>query len=162
MGPVRSITPPDLEVSSKHASHHSYLVIMLRYTLYVCRHGTCREMSGDYELTSTPGRFFYHISSTSLCLCVFSCAILILLSDFSPCHPQVWIGVTFLPVLLSGWQADVDAYVVHTNYNEYAIMVMVKQKSSGDKSTSVKLYSEWKLWTPSLFATFFSVHFKCE
>ncbi|XP_034565701.1 protein AMBP-like [Notolabrus celidotus] len=69
------------------------------------RHGTCREMSGDYELTSTPGRFFYHISR---------------------------------------WASDVDAYVVHTNYNEYAIMIMIKQKSSGDKSTSLKLYSRTK------------------
>ena len=42
-----------------------------------------------------------------------------------------------------------DAYVVHTNYNEYAIVIMSKQKSSGDKSTSLKLYSEW---TPSLDA----------
>lgn len=36
-----------------------------------------------------------------------------------------------------------DAYVVHTNYDEYAILIMSKQKISGDNSTSVKLYSEW-------------------
>ena len=59
-------------------------------------------MSVDYESTTTPGRFFYHIAK---------------------------------------WQADVDAYVVHTNYNEYAIVIMSKQKTSGDKSTAVKLYS---------------------
>ncbi|XP_041666302.1 protein AMBP [Cheilinus undulatus] len=76
----------------------------IQTTLTVLRHGTCREMSGDYELTSTPGRFFYHITR---------------------------------------WAADVDAYVVHTNYNEYAIVIMVKQKSSGG-STSVKLYSRTK------------------
>ena len=43
------------------------------------------------------------------------------------------------------WGADVDAYVVHTNYNEYAIVIMIKQKSSEVKSTSVKLYSKWTL-----------------
>uniref|UniRef100_A0A4W6BZA4 Protein AMBP n=1 Tax=Lates calcarifer TaxID=8187 RepID=A0A4W6BZA4_LATCA len=73
----------------------------LKMTRTVLRHGTCKEMSGDYELTSTPGRFFYHVAKG----------------------------------------ADVDAYVVHTNYIEYAIMIMSKEKSSGEKSTSVKLYS---------------------
>ncbi|CAJ1070881.1 protein AMBP-like [Xyrichtys novacula] len=77
----------------------------IKTTRIVQRHGTCREMSGDYDLTSTPGRFFYHITR---------------------------------------WAADVDAYVVHTNYNEYAIIIMIKQKSSGDKSTSLKLYSRTK------------------
>ncbi|XP_070780782.1 protein AMBP-like [Enoplosus armatus] len=74
----------------------------LKMTRRVLRHGTCKEMSGDYELTTTPGRFSYHIAK---------------------------------------WGADVDAYVVHTNYNEYAIVIMSKQKSSGDKSISIKLYS---------------------
>lgn len=62
-------------------------------------------MSGDYDLTTTPGRFLFHIAK---------------------------------------WNADVDGYVVHTNYNEYAIVIMSKQKSSGDKTTSVKLYSRTK------------------
>uniref|UniRef100_UPI003AADD7DA protein AMBP-like n=1 Tax=Centroberyx gerrardi TaxID=166262 RepID=UPI003AADD7DA len=74
----------------------------VKITRTALRHGTCKEIIGDYELTTTPGRFFYHIAK---------------------------------------WGADVDAYVVHTNYDEYAIVVMSKQKSSGDKSTSVKLYS---------------------
>ncbi|XP_076025273.1 protein AMBP-like [Genypterus blacodes] len=39
------------------------------------------------------------------------------------------------------WGADVDAYVVHTNYIEYAVLILSKQKSSGDKSVSLKLYS---------------------
>lgn len=60
------------------------------------------ERIEDYELTTTPGRFFYHVAK---------------------------------------WGADVDAYVVHTNYNEYAIVIMSKQKLSGNKTTSVKLYS---------------------
>ncbi|XP_049460339.1 protein AMBP-like [Epinephelus fuscoguttatus] len=74
----------------------------LKTTRRVLRQGTCKEMTVDYELTTTPGRFTYHVAR---------------------------------------WAADVDAYVVHTNYNEYAIVIMGKQKSSGDKSTSVKLYS---------------------
>nr|XP_020461684.1 protein AMBP-like [Monopterus albus] len=77
----------------------------LKMTRTSLRHGTCKEISGDYELTTTPGRFFYHIAK---------------------------------------WGADVDAYVVHTNYNEYAIVIMKKQKSSGENSISVKLYSRTK------------------
>ncbi|XP_012689577.2 protein AMBP-like [Clupea harengus] len=71
------------------------------------RHGTCKQISGDYHLTETPGRFKYHVSR---------------------------------------WNADVDAYVMHTNYDEYALVVMIKQKQGGDKSTSVKLYGR----TPEL------------
>ncbi|KAK2819033.1 hypothetical protein Q5P01_024594 [Channa striata] len=74
----------------------------LKMTRTSLRHGTCKEISGDFELTTTPGRFSYHVAK---------------------------------------WGVDVDAYVVHTNYNEYAIMILSKQKSSGQKSTSVKLYS---------------------
>ncbi|KAF7669545.1 hypothetical protein LDENG_00155480 [Lucifuga dentata] len=74
----------------------------LKMTRTILRRGTCKEISGAYELTTTPGRFFYHVAK---------------------------------------WGADVDAYVVHTNYNEYAIVIMSKQKTSGMKSVSVKLYS---------------------
>ncbi|KAK5851892.1 hypothetical protein PBY51_023409 [Eleginops maclovinus] len=74
----------------------------LMVTRKVLRQGTCKEMAVDYVLTTTPGRFSFHVAK---------------------------------------WGADVDAYVVHTNYNEYAIMIMSKQKSAGVKSTSVKLYS---------------------
>ncbi|XP_077594225.1 protein AMBP [Stigmatopora nigra] len=37
--------------------------------------------------------------------------------------------------------AEVDAYVVHTNYVEYAIMIMVKNVSPDQSSISIKLYS---------------------
>ncbi|XP_040915516.1 protein AMBP-like [Toxotes jaculatrix] len=74
----------------------------LKMTRTKLRNGTCMEINGEYELTATPGRFFYHIEK---------------------------------------WRADVDAYVVNTNYNEYAIVIMSKKKSSGEKHTSVKLYS---------------------
>ncbi|XP_022053693.1 protein AMBP [Acanthochromis polyacanthus] len=77
----------------------------LKTTKTKLRGGTCQEMTVDYELTSTPGRFFYHIAK---------------------------------------WGADVDAYVVHTNYDEYAIVIMSKAKSTGAKSTGVKLYSRTK------------------
>uniref|UniRef100_A0A3P8UD55 Protein AMBP n=1 Tax=Cynoglossus semilaevis TaxID=244447 RepID=A0A3P8UD55_CYNSE len=38
-------------------------------------------------------------------------------------------------------QADVDAYVVHTNYDEYAIVVMRMKRSAEVKRTGIKLYS---------------------
>ncbi|KAM4719231.1 protein AMBP [Anableps anableps] len=87
----------------------------LKMTRTVQRRGTCMERTGDYELTTTPGRFFYHIAR---------------------------------------WGADVDAYVVHTNYNEYAIMIMSKQKSTGDKSISLKLYSRTRTVRPTVLEDF--------
>uniref|UniRef100_A0A3B5R3C4 Protein AMBP n=1 Tax=Xiphophorus maculatus TaxID=8083 RepID=A0A3B5R3C4_XIPMA len=87
----------------------------LKMTRTVLRRGTCLEKTGDYEVTSTPGRFFYHVAK---------------------------------------WGADVDAYVVHTNYNEYAIVIMSKQKSSGDKSISLKLYSRTKSVRPTILEDF--------
>uniref|UniRef100_A0A3B3UVZ3 Alpha-1-microglobulin/bikunin precursor n=1 Tax=Poecilia latipinna TaxID=48699 RepID=A0A3B3UVZ3_9TELE len=87
---------------------------ILEFGYYYLR-GTCQERTGDYELTSTPGRFFYHVAK---------------------------------------WGADVDAYVVHTNYNEYAIMIMSKQKSTGDKSISLKLYSRTKTVRPTILEDF--------
>ncbi|XP_049595118.1 protein AMBP [Syngnathus scovelli] len=39
------------------------------------------------------------------------------------------------------WDAQVDAYVVHTNYEEYALMIMMKERSAGQNCTTVKLYS---------------------
>ncbi len=80
--------------------------------------------------------------SVSLCLMLQWCSSLL-----SSCCP--WRSFRYYispcPVLSTEWGADVDAYVVHTNYNEYAIMIMSKQKSSGNKTTSLKLYSEWIL-----------------
>ncbi|XP_054467894.1 protein AMBP-like [Anoplopoma fimbria] len=72
----------------------------LKITRRMQRKGTCKEILGECQLTTTPGRFSF-----------------------------------------AQWSEDVDAYVVHTNYNEYAIVIMSKQKPSGNKSTSVKLYS---------------------
>ncbi|XP_033952289.1 protein AMBP [Pseudochaenichthys georgianus] len=74
----------------------------VKATRRVLRQGTCKEMTVDFGLTTTPGRFSYHVAK---------------------------------------WGADVDGYVVHTNYIEYAIIIMSKQKSGGDTSTSLKLFS---------------------
>uniref|UniRef100_A0A665X0X7 Protein AMBP n=1 Tax=Echeneis naucrates TaxID=173247 RepID=A0A665X0X7_ECHNA len=74
----------------------------LKMTRTVQRSGICREISGDYELTTTPGRFSYHVAK---------------------------------------YASDVDAYVVHTNYNEYGIVIMSMKRSSGQTSISLKLYS---------------------
>ncbi|XP_068430577.1 protein AMBP-like [Clinocottus analis] len=74
----------------------------LKATRRMLRQGSCKEVTMDYELTTTPGRFSYHLKK---------------------------------------WDADVDAYVVHTNYDEYAIVMTSKEKTSGEKSTSIKLYS---------------------
>ena len=53
---------------------------------------------------------------------------------------EVITGIIFSPS--TEWGADVDAYVVRTNYNEYAIVMMSKTKSTGVTTTSLKLYSE--------------------
>ncbi|XP_069563109.1 protein AMBP-like [Brachyistius frenatus] len=43
---------------------------------------------------------------------------------------------------VSRFGADVDSFVVHTNYDEYAMMLLLStEKPSGNKTTSVKLYS---------------------
>ncbi|XP_030206031.1 protein AMBP isoform X2 [Gadus morhua] len=39
------------------------------------------------------------------------------------------------------WQAEMDAYVVHTNYQEYAIVITSRQKSSGNATVAMKLLS---------------------
>lgn len=74
----------------------------LKATRRMLRQGSCKEVTLDYDLTTTPGQFSYHLKK---------------------------------------WNADVDAYVVHTNYDEYAIVMTTKEKTSGEISTSVKLYS---------------------
>ncbi|XP_067431003.1 protein AMBP-like [Thunnus thynnus] len=43
---------------------------------------------------------------------------------------------------IARFEADVDTYVVHTNYNEFAMMVLLSvERPSGIKTTTVKLYS---------------------
>ncbi|KAI4886035.1 hypothetical protein NFI96_024197 [Prochilodus magdalenae] len=78
------------------------------------RYGMCKMITGDYELTGTPGRFYYRSIK---------------------------------------WSADVDAYVVHTNYDEYALVVMLKHRG-GNKTTSVKLYGRKMELRPTLMDDF--------
>ncbi|XP_077353778.1 protein AMBP-like [Festucalex cinctus] len=66
----------------------------------VLKDGTCKQKTGDYNLTTTPGHFRF-----------------------------------------AKWDTEVDAYVVHTNYDEYALIISVKDRSPGQRSISVKLYS---------------------
>lgn len=50
-----------------------------------------------------------------------------------------------MSIFSAEWGTEVDAYVVHTNYEEYALMISVKERSPGQNSISVKLYSVWTL-----------------
>ncbi|CAL9683730.1 unnamed protein product [Knipowitschia caucasica] len=86
----------------------------LKMTRTMLKQNLCLQITGEYELASTPGRFFYHVAK---------------------------------------WNADVDAYVVHTNYNEYAIFIMNKKKPTGD-SVSVKLYGRSKDIRPTILEDF--------
>lgn len=108
----------------------------------LCRHGTCTEISGDYELTSTPGRFFYRIAS--MCLPLSYLAAMPLSSQFMLPLKVLQVLISFL-VLSTEWDVNVDAYVVRANYTEYALMIMSKQRPSRENSISIKLYSEWTL-----------------
>uniref|UniRef100_A0A3Q4BZP1 Protein AMBP n=1 Tax=Mola mola TaxID=94237 RepID=A0A3Q4BZP1_MOLML len=76
-----------------------------------CKKG--RDTSMEYELTSTPGRF-YHLAS------------------------------------------GLDTYVVHTNYNEYAMVIMIlpTTRSTADKSISVRLFSRSKTVRATLLEEF--------
>ncbi|XP_056289290.1 protein AMBP-like [Pseudoliparis swirei] len=80
------------------------------------RNGSCKQMSTDYALTSTPGRFFHHFAR---------------------------------------FEADVDSFVVHSNYVEYAMILLLSvEKPSGNKTTSLKLYSRTLSLTASVLEDF--------
>lgn len=50
-----------------------------------------------------------------------------------------------------GFSADVYSYVSRTNYDEYAMMLLLStEKPSGKKATTVKLYSERPFFNLSL------------
>ncbi|XP_066569323.1 protein AMBP isoform X2 [Amia ocellicauda] len=52
------------------------------------------------------------------------------------------------------WNMDVDSYVVHTNYDEYAIVIMFKMNSGKNSSTTVRLYGRTQELRPSLITDF--------
>ncbi|XP_022624166.1 protein AMBP-like isoform X1 [Seriola dumerili] len=58
------------------------------------------------------------------------------------------IGNTFLS---TGFGADVHTYVVHSNYDEYAMMLLLStEKPSGNETTTAKLYSRTMDVTPAV------------
>ncbi|KFV18780.1 hypothetical protein N340_07657, partial [Tauraco erythrolophus] len=64
------------------------------------RQGDCTRTSGEYQKTSTPGKYTYY-------------------------NPK--------------WDVSIQSYVLRTNYEEYAVILM-KKKSSFGPSTTLKLY----------------------
>ncbi|KAF7216953.1 protein AMBP [Nothobranchius furzeri] len=53
------------------------------------------------------------------------------------------------------FNADVDSFVVHTNYNKYAMILQLStEKPSGNKTTIVKLYSRTVTVTPLVLDQF--------
>lgn len=85
-------------------------------------------MTSRYSLTNTPGRFFHHASS-----------------PFLPSVLDPVIKALLLKFLLAGFGADVDSFVVGTNYEEYAAMLQLsRDQRSGQKSTNIILYSEFR------------------
>merc|ERR1712131_88879 len=52
------------------------------------------------------------------------------------------------------WGASVDAYVVHTVYDEYAIVIMNMQKSGGESSITIRLYSRSMTVRPTVMEDF--------
>ncbi|NXL68383.1 AMBP protein, partial [Chordeiles acutipennis] len=64
------------------------------------RQGDCTRLSGEYQKTSTPGKYTYY-------------------------NPK--------------WDVSIQSYVLRTNYEEYAVILM-KKKSSFGPSTTLKLY----------------------
>ncbi|NXU71444.1 AMBP protein, partial [Oreotrochilus melanogaster] len=64
------------------------------------RQGDCTRVSGEYQKTSTPGKYTYY-------------------------NPK--------------WDMSIQSYVLRTNYEEYAV-ILLKKKSSFGPSTTLKLY----------------------
>ncbi|NXA18278.1 AMBP protein, partial [Ibidorhyncha struthersii] len=66
------------------------------------RQGDCTHVSGEYQKTSTPGKYTYYNSK---------------------------------------WDVSIQSYVLRTNYEEYAVILM-KKKSNFGPSTTLKLYGK--------------------
>lgn len=62
-------------------------------------------------------------------------------SLFDPVTQSLLLKQKFL---LTGFGADVDSFVVRTNYEEHAVMLQLsRDQRSGEKSTNIILYSEF-------------------
>lgn len=91
----------------------------------------CRVMSGEYEITS-PGRLSYNIPGAS------------------PPPPQPHPAPSPPPLLRWGhlcvpptvWNLSVESYVVHTNYKEYAVVMMRPLKAPEAELATVRLFCE--------------------
>ncbi|KAF7669551.1 hypothetical protein LDENG_00155490 [Lucifuga dentata] len=53
--------------------------------------------------------------------------------------------------------ADVESFVVDTNYDDYAVIIMLSTEKSGNKTTTVKLYSRTLAVRASVLADFKAV-----
>ncbi|NXT92079.1 AMBP protein, partial [Anhinga rufa] len=78
------------------------------------RQGDCTLISGEYQKTSTPGKYTYY-------------------------NPK--------------WDVSIQSYVLRTNYEEYAVILM-KKKSSFGPSTTLKLYGRSPELREDLIETF--------
>ncbi|NXC68676.1 AMBP protein, partial [Anhinga anhinga] len=78
------------------------------------RQGDCTLISGEYQKTSTPGKYTYY-------------------------NPK--------------WDVSIRSYVLRTNYEEYAVILM-KKKSSFGPSTTLKLYGRSPELREDLIETF--------
>ncbi|XP_077353779.1 protein AMBP-like [Festucalex cinctus] len=91
------------------------------------RNGSCKQTSTHYASTDTAGQFFYHVPSKCHHLCH---------SNFPDIQAH---EAHYLP---QGLSVDVDAYVVHTDYDQYAMMALLStERASQNKTTIFKLYS---------------------
>lgn len=88
-------------------------------------------MTSRYSLTSTPGRFSHHVAREFLP------------PSFHPAGRSLLLKQELLP---TGFGADVDSFVVGTNYEEYAVTLQLsRDRRSGEKSTNMILYSESRI-----------------
>lgn len=96
----------------KHITCQTCLCLVPYFFVCVCRHGTCKEMSGDYELTSTPGRFFYHVASTYLSHWLSLCNLVVMQL------PLQWSFIgPVLSLLQSGGQTWTPMWFTQTTLN---------------------------------------------
>ncbi|MEE6504846.1 hypothetical protein FKM82_005357 [Ascaphus truei] len=89
------------------------------------RYGTCNQIVGSYQKTTIPGKFNYLSPKNCSVFCV-------------------------LPI---EWHMAMQSSVVFTNYNEYAIMLMKKNRGS-ETTTTVVLYGRAPELRDSLIAEF--------
>lgn len=82
-------------------------------------------MSGEYDITG-PGRYYYNIPGAS-----------------PPAPPHMgllrWDHLCVSPTV---WNLSMEAYVIHTNYKEYAVVMMRPLKAPEEELVTVRLFCE--------------------